>query len=71
MLAWSTTLKITFRQMLVTVNGQERTIRQFSDILEIAGWEIEEVKSAAATQAHIIAIPAVVQPLSIALSTRL
>ncbi|KAK0235364.1 S-adenosyl-L-methionine-dependent methyltransferase [Armillaria nabsnona] len=47
-------------QMLVTVNGQERTIRQFSDILEIAGWEIEEVKSAAATQAHIIAIPAVV-----------
>ncbi|SJL09409.1 uncharacterized protein ARMOST_12787 [Armillaria ostoyae] len=47
-------------QMLVTVNGQERTIRQFSDILEIAGWKIEEVKSAAATQAHIIAIPAIV-----------
>ncbi|KAK0186676.1 S-adenosyl-L-methionine-dependent methyltransferase [Armillaria mellea] len=45
-------------QMLVTVNGQERTIRQFSDILETAGWKIEEVKSAAATQAHIIAIPA-------------
>ncbi|KAG7439818.1 O-methyltransferase [Guyanagaster necrorhizus] len=47
-------------QMLVTVNGQERTIRQFSDILQVAGWEIEEVKSAAATQAHLIATPAVV-----------
>ncbi|KAK0450342.1 S-adenosyl-L-methionine-dependent methyltransferase [Desarmillaria tabescens] len=47
-------------QMWVTVNGQERTIRQFSDILQIAGWKIEEVKSAAATQAHIIAIPSTV-----------
>ncbi|KAK0199957.1 S-adenosyl-L-methionine-dependent methyltransferase [Desarmillaria ectypa] len=47
-------------QMLVTVNGQERTIHQFSDILQISGWKIEEVKSAAATQAHIIAIPAIV-----------